>query len=156
MVKIISAIGFNGSYAIDGKLPWPRTADYAKADMNFFKSYTMGKTIIMGYETWKSLGKPLPNREHVVISRTHTEEPGAVFYNSLQMALDAYPDGIVIGGADLIREICTNYMDRIDEVVINRFNESFPATKYLDTRCIPLIHKEIKYEHFTQLRYFRI
>ena len=66
MVKIISAIGENGEYAYKGKLPWPST-DASKADMKFFRSYTTGKTVIMGYKTWMSIEKPLPNRINVVI-----------------------------------------------------------------------------------------
>jgi dihydrofolate reductase len=128
----------------------------AKEDMTFFRNYTLGKTIIMGYETWKSLGKPLPNREHIVISRTQKNENGATFYTSIEEAIKKHPNGIIIGGVEIIREVCIKHMDKIDEVIINRFNESFPATKYLDIRIIPLLHKEIQHKYYTQLRYFKI
>lgn len=151
MVKIISAIGANGEYAYKGKLPWPRN----DADMKFFREYTINKTIIMGYNTWESLGRPLPRRQHIVITSKKLQNTDKVtFTDNLQQVLDEYPDGIIIGGVELIKTVCTVYAKYLTEVVINQFDETYLADVFLDTRCIPMIHKKIKFEHYTQLLYF--
>jgi len=64
---IIGIIAISENYAIgkDGKLPW-----HYSADLKFFKETTTGNAIVMGASTWRSIGKPLPNRLNVVLSRS--------------------------------------------------------------------------------------
>ena len=153
MVNIISAIGINGEYSKDGQLPWDRTQEYAKADMKFFREYTLDKKIIMGYGTWVSIGcKPLPRRINIII--TSHKIPGMITFNKLEDALIAHPDAIVIGGLDIIREICTKHIHLVKEIIINRFHNEFEADKILDLRLIPMIYQKIDGNHYTQLRYF--
>lgn len=66
---IIGIIAIAKNYAIGkaGKLPW-----HYPADLKFFKETTTGNAVIMGFHTWKSIGKALPNRLNVVLSRTKT------------------------------------------------------------------------------------
>ncbi len=63
MFSIIAAIGKNNELGKDNKLIW-----YLPNDLKFFKNTTMNKKIIMGSNTFKSLGRLLPNREHIVLS----------------------------------------------------------------------------------------
>ncbi len=152
MVHIISAIGCNGEYSFEGKLPWPRNAEFAKADMKFFREYTMGKTIIMGYNTWVSIGKkPLPGRKNIVIGKSDGTD--AIFLPLLD-ALIEYPNAIVIGGLKLIKEICKEHIHHVQEIVINVFEHSFEADKFLVLDDIPMIYKKIKTDHYTQRLFF--
>ena len=60
----IVAIAKNFAIGKDGKLPW-----HHSADLKFFKQTTLGNTVVMGSNTWRSIGKPLPGRLNVVITR---------------------------------------------------------------------------------------
>jgi dihydrofolate reductase len=64
MIIGIVAISKNFAIGKDGKLPW-----HYSADLKFFKQTTTGNAIVMGWNTWKSLGKPLPNRLNIVLTR---------------------------------------------------------------------------------------
>lgn len=157
MVKVISAIGVNGEYAYKGKLPWSK--EYGKLDMQFFREYTKNATIIMGYNTWMSVGK-LPNRLNIVISRAHHRDShlddnlnDILTFTNLKSAIDQYPNAIVIGGASLIHELCVKYAHQVDEIVINQFPDKFDADVYLDLHKIPMIKKTIYGTEFNQLIY---
>ncbi len=64
MIIGIVAIAKNFAIGKDGKLPW-----HYPADLKFFKQTTTGNTIVMGWNTWASIGKPLPNRLNIILSR---------------------------------------------------------------------------------------
>lgn len=124
MVFFISAIGKNGEYAKNGKLPWPKYEEYAKQDMLFFKNYTLGKEIIMGYNTWLSLGeKPLINRINIVITKKNISN--ITCYKNLEDALINWPNAIIIGGAKLLETLILQYKQYINGGVINQFYNSF-------------------------------
>jgi len=86
-----------------GKLPW-----HLPADLQRFKSLTMGHHIIMGRKTWESIGRLLPGRTSVVVTRNaQYAAPGALRALSLREALalaQRDPEPFVIGGAELFRE----------------------------------------------------
>lgn len=65
MIIGIVAISKNFAIGKDGKLPW-----HYPADLKFFKNTTTGNAIVMGWNTWESIGKPLPNRTNIVLSRS--------------------------------------------------------------------------------------
>jgi len=65
MIIGIVAVARNFAIGKDGKLPW-----HYSADLKFFKETTTGHTIVMGSRTWRSIGKPLPNRTNVVLTRS--------------------------------------------------------------------------------------
>ena len=69
---IIGIVAIAQNYAIgkDGKLPW-----HYSADLKFFKRTTSGNAIVMGFNTWESIGKPLPKRLNIVLSRSRKIEP---------------------------------------------------------------------------------
>src|SRR5438045_2170140 len=65
-MAIIGIVAISKNFAIgkDGKLPW-----HYSADLKFFKQTTTGHAIVMGWNTWESIGKPLPNRLNIILSR---------------------------------------------------------------------------------------
>ena len=86
-----------------GALPW-----HLPEDLKHFKETTSGHPIIMGRKTWESLGRPLPNRRNMVITRQHNYvATGAEVFSSLPNALAAVgkdAKAYVIGGAELYRQ----------------------------------------------------
>ena len=64
IVALVAALGENRVIGKDGGLPW-----HIPGDLKLFKQTTMGKPIIMGRKTWESLGRPLPGRTNIVITR---------------------------------------------------------------------------------------
>lgn len=63
-LAIIAAVGQNGVIGVDGELPWRLSSDLKR-----FKQITMGKPIVMGRKTYESIGKPLPGRRNIVVTR---------------------------------------------------------------------------------------
>jgi dihydrofolate reductase len=93
----------NGVIGVDNRLPW-RLPD----DLKRFRALTTGHTIIMGRKTWESIGRPLPGRQSIVVSRQRDfHAPGAQVASSLSaaLALATLSDPVfVIGGEALFRE----------------------------------------------------
>jgi len=102
LVSIIVATDERGAIGRDGGLPW-RLPD----DLRRFKTLTMGKPIVMGRKTWESIGKPLPGRHNIVITRqAGFAVPGVTVVGSLDDALLAagdVPEVCIIGGAEIYR-----------------------------------------------------
>jgi dihydrofolate reductase len=102
LVSIIVATDERGAIGRDGGLPW-RLPD----DLKRFKALTMGKPIVMGRKTWDSIGKPLPGRHNIVVSRqSGFDVPGVTLAASLDEALIAagdVPEVCIIGGAEIYR-----------------------------------------------------
>ncbi len=98
----IVAVAKNFAIGRDGKLPW-----HYPADLKFFKQTTTHHAVVMGFNTWRSIGKPLPNRLNVVLSRSARVEtqPNVVLLRSETevAALSGYLkcDTFVIGGAQI-------------------------------------------------------
>ncbi|MEZ5613041.1 MAG: dihydrofolate reductase [Rhodocyclaceae bacterium] len=97
---LISAIGKHGVIGIENRLPWR-----LKADLQRFKNLTTGCPVIMGRKTWESLGRPLPGRHNMVISRNRNyRAEGAHVVASLDDAVRKCADApriFVIGGAQI-------------------------------------------------------
>jgi dihydrofolate reductase len=101
-VSIIVAVAHNGVIGRDGDLPWR-----LPADLRFFKRVTMGHHLVMGRKTWASIGRPLPGRTMVVLTRDPgLVIPGAQVVHALPEALALAraagdPEAFVIGGAEV-------------------------------------------------------
>ena len=99
-VHIVAAVASNGIIGARGKLPW-----HLPQDLQHFKRLTLGHPVIMGRRTWESLGKALPARENIVVTRRRGyEAPGAAVASSLDAALAlcaGEPIAFVIGGGEL-------------------------------------------------------
>jgi dihydrofolate reductase len=101
--SIIAAMASNRVIGIDNALPWRLPADLAH-----FKALTLGHHIIMGRKTWESLGRPLPGRTSVIITRDQNfSVPDCVVVHSLAEAMAACAgdaEAFFIGGADIYRQ----------------------------------------------------
>jgi dihydrofolate reductase len=101
-VSLIVAMAKNRVIGINNTLPW-----YLPADLKHFKTLTMGHHIVMGRKTYESIGKPLPGRTSVVVTRNADYAPsGVVVADSLEAAISACGNDeeiFVIGGAELYR-----------------------------------------------------
>lgn len=99
-LTLVVAYSDNRVIGRDNTLPWKLPGDLAH-----FKRTTLGSPIIMGRKTWESLGRPLPGRTNVVVSRnTQYAAPGAVVVPTLEAAVQAcgeVTDAYVIGGAQI-------------------------------------------------------
>ncbi len=99
-IIIAAAVARNGVIGVENGLPWR-----LKADLQHFRALTMGHPILMGRKTWESLGRPLPGRRNLVVTRDpqfHAE--GAEVFHDPEAAIAAAADAqrlFVIGGAQL-------------------------------------------------------
>ena len=102
LVSIIVAADEHGGIGRAGGLPW-----HLPEDLKRFKALTMGKPIVMGRKTWDSIGRPLPGRRSLVVSRRPgLALDGVEVFDSLEAALRAVrdvPETCVIGGAEIYR-----------------------------------------------------
>ena len=102
-LHLIVAHARNGVIGKDNKLPW-----YLPEDLKNFKRTTIGKPVIMGRKTWESLGRPLPGRRNIVITRQENyKAEGATVVGSLDEALKAVEDApiaFIMGGAQVYEE----------------------------------------------------
>ncbi len=105
-ISLIVAMGENGVIGLDGGMPW-----HISADLKHFKAVTMGKPIIMGRKTFESIGRALPGRTNIVITRQPDyAAEGALVAGSMDAALDAAreadketDEAMIIGGAEIYR-----------------------------------------------------
>ncbi len=122
-IILVAAVGENGVIGRGGALPWR-----LKSDMRHFRRLTLGRPVVMGRKTYESIGKPLPERTNIVISRNaEYAEPGFLSARSLEMALelareDARARGAdaiaVIGGAEIFRDALA-VADRLEITVVH-------------------------------------
>lgn len=102
-VSLIAAVARNGVIGADGAMPW-----HLPEDLAHFKRTTMGRTVVMGRRTWDSIGRPLPGRRTIVVTRQlGWLQPGVETAHSLVQALSlAGPEGevFVAGGGQIYGE----------------------------------------------------
>jgi len=102
-VCLIAAMASNRVIGRNNALPW-----HLPADLKRFKALTMGHPVVMGRKTYESIGKPLPGRRNLVITRNRAySAPGCEIVHSLDAAIDACRGAheiFIIGGAELYNE----------------------------------------------------
>ena len=102
MITLIVAVADNGVIGRDNALPW-----HLPDDLKRFKRLTMGKPIVMGRKTFESIGKPLPGRQNIVVTRdANYRREGVTVVHGIDEAVRAAgdaPEIMVIGGAELFR-----------------------------------------------------
>lgn len=116
-VSLIAAMAHNQVIGRDNQLPWR-----LPADLTHFKQLTMGKPLIMGRKTFKSIGKPLPGRTNIVVSRDEDfAAEGVIVAHSLNSALtkaeahlDDSDEVMVMGGANIYYQ----YLPRADRMYL--------------------------------------
>lgn len=103
MLSLIAALARNHTVGIDNTLPW-----HLPDDLKYFKATTTGKPIIMGRKTYDSIGRPLPGRHNIVVTRdTGWHAEGVTAVHSVEAAIAAAGDAseiFLIGGATLYKE----------------------------------------------------
>ena len=119
-LSIVVAMDTNGVIGRDNGLPW-----HLPADLQHFKQTTMGKPILMGRKTQESIGRPLPGRTNIVITRdSGYRVEGCVVVNSIEAALEAAGEQdeiMVIGGAEFYRQV----LSHTDTIYLTRIHETF-------------------------------
>lgn len=102
VLALIAAVARNGVIGAGNRLPWR-----LPEDLRHFKATTLGHPVIMGRKTWESLGRPLPGRRNIVVTRNASyQAAGAEVVTSLDEALHSASGAskvFVIGGAELYR-----------------------------------------------------
>jgi dihydrofolate reductase len=142
-LTLIAAVAENGVIGRGGRLPW-----HLSADLRRFKRLTMGHAIIMGRRTWESIGRPLPGRTSIVISRQADYQPGhdgVLMATNLDEALSqacklasGADKAFVIGGA----RIYEMSLARADRLLITRVHDAvegdvqFPQVDWTQWRKI--------------------
>lgn len=101
ILSVIAAIAENNAIGKDNKLLW-----HLSSDMKIFRNLTMGHPILMGRKTFESIGKPLPGRLNIIISRKPLQVEGAVVAHSLEKAIKLAEEtndseAFVIGGGEI-------------------------------------------------------
>lgn len=109
-ISLIAACANNGVIGYKNNLPW-----HLSADLKRFKELTLNKTVIMGRKTYDSIGKPLPNRENIIVTRDHSfQANGCIIAHSLQEAItQAHHDEIMIIGGATIYQQAFSIADRL-------------------------------------------
>jgi dihydrofolate reductase len=128
-VSIIAAVAENGVIGRDGTLPW-----HLSADLRRFKQLTMGHTLIMGRRTWESIGRLLPGRRMIVVSRqpgyrvdVNGVETATCVDDALQRSKEGDDDeAFIIGGAELYREA----LSQADRLYHTRVRAEVPGDTY--------------------------
>lgn len=101
-LTLVAAMGRNGGIGVDGGMPW-----HLPAELQHFKRTTLGKPVVMGRRTWESIGRPLPGRQNLVVTRNEAyRAEGVQVVSSLVEAIEAAEgtEVMVIGGGELYRQ----------------------------------------------------
>ena len=107
----------------DNDMPW-----HLSDDLKNFKKVTMGSTIIMGRLTYESIGKPLPKRKNIVLSRK-LKDPNLLVFDNLDNALSTLKDEreiFIIGGEDIYCQT----VNRANKIYLTTINEELEGDKY--------------------------
>lgn len=99
--RAIAAMARNRVIGNAGKIPW-----HLPEDFKWVKQSTLGQSIVMGRKTFESMGRPLPRRENIVITRSRDEIPGCIVLPSLDALDDYKTEGEIwiFGGAEIYRQ----------------------------------------------------
>lgn len=160
MLSLIVAMDQNQLIGQNNTLPW-----HLPADLKFFKKMTTGHTIIMGRKTFESIGKPLPNRRNIVLTRNKdwTSSADIEIFSSLtevMQAIQKEEKAYIIGGANLYAQA----ISVVDEMLITKIDHVFHGDAYFpkfheDAWDIEVLEKgrvdEKNVYNHTYLRYTR-
>jgi dihydrofolate reductase len=144
MITVIAAIATNNALGKDNDLIW-----HLPADLTRFKKVTTGHYILMGRNTYESIGKPLPNRTTIIITRNKNYfKEGCLIANSLEQAIEMSKEEanvFIIGGAQIYKE--TIAKDLAQQLDITMVHKDFEADVYFPEIDFK-IWKEVARENF--------
>lgn len=142
MITIIAAVASNNALGKDNQLIW-----HLPADLKRFKKVTLGHHIIMGRKTFESLGKPLPKRTTIIITRNKEyKQQGCIVVNSLEQAIEAAKtdeNPYILGGAEIYKQ-AIKIADKLDLTLVDQSFEADAFFPEIDTT----IWKEATREDF--------
>jgi dihydrofolate reductase len=117
IVSLVVAMNNKRIIGVDNTLPW-----HIPEDLNHFRQLTLGKPVIMGSKTYASIGKPLPKRTNVVITRnSNFADAGIVYCSSLEDALNQFrfvPEVCIIGGGQIFA-LSLNYVNVLHFTIVD-------------------------------------
>ena len=152
-ISLIVAVARNGVIGRGGTLPWR-----LPADLQHFKRVTMGSAVIMGRKTWESIGRPLPGRRNLVITRqSGYRAEGAEVFGSLDAALMATrgEPAFVIGGAELYAQALPHagrlYVTRIEAEIAG--DTLFPEVEERDWTMVEEIVRPADAQNGYEMRF---
>ena len=153
---IIAAIGQNNELGYKNDLIW-----HLPGDLKFFKNNTMNKSIVMGFNTFKSLPGLLKGRQHIVITHQNIDIPNVKIVHNIEELfkyLDTIDDDVyIIGGASIYNEL----MPYATKMLITRIEDTKPADVFFQVIDESIWNKEllnekeeknIKYKHYVYVR----
>ena len=136
LISLIAAVDAAGGLGMDGHL-----LCHLPADLQYFKAMTIGKPVIMGRKTYQSIGRALPRRLNIVLSRTRGAIAGVEVVASLAEALQLVttaPEVMIIGGASLYAEALPSaqrlYLTRIQHIFTA--DVFFPSINWSEWRLV--------------------
>ena len=127
-INVIVAMTKSRVIGKDGALPW-----HLSEDLKLFRAHTTGNIVIMGRKTFDSIGRPLPNRRNIVVSKSIREEDkvaGVDYFPDLEHAIAASQEGdgriFIIGGASIYHQM----IDKADRLYISLVDGEFEGDTY--------------------------
>lgn len=141
-ISIVVAVSQNQVIGSQGTLPWRLSSDLKK-----FKKITSGHTIIMGRKTYESIGRPLPNRTNILITRNPIyQAEGCYVVHSLEESLNLAQNQqasevFIIGGGEIYQQA----LPQVDKIYLSRVNTQLEGDTFfppLDTQEWKTIHQE--------------
>ncbi|MBC3811268.1 dihydrofolate reductase [Undibacterium aquatile] len=143
-MTIIVATDSQSGIGINNTLPW-----HLPEDLAHFKRTTSGHTIIMGRKTFESIGRPLPNRRNIVISRNPAwQHEGVETYPSItaaQAALDGQ-DAFIIGGAQIYQQA----LPLADKLIVTEISQTFACDAFFPAIAPEAWKETQREEHFSE------
>jgi dihydrofolate reductase len=130
-IILVVAVAENGVIGRDNQLPWR-----IRSDLKFFKSVTLNKPVVMGRKTYRSIGKPLPGRTNIVITRQQDfAAPGILVAPGIDQALSAARGDALRRGADAIAviggtEIFAQTLPLADRLILTLVHANPPGDTY--------------------------
>ena len=113
-LSLIVATTKNNVIGKDNQMPW-----HLPADLAWFRKNTTGKPVIMGRKTFESIGRPLPKRTNIVLSRTPYEHEGVIWKENFESAVDfvkEFDEIMLIGGGELFKQ----YLPKADKLYLTQ------------------------------------
>ena len=125
-ISLIVAMATNRAIGLDNKMPWHLSADLKK-----FKAITMGSPIVMGRKTYESIGRPLPGRSNIIISRNlDYQQTDCLVFNDIKTAIAASSkeadEIFIIGGAELYKAT----LPLADNLYLTLINQEFTGDTF--------------------------
>ena len=150
IISLIAAIGKNNELGLNNKLIWN-----IPSDLKFFRNVTLNKTVLMGSNTYYSIGRPLPKRNNIVLTHKNIDNDKITVYSSVFKFIEDYKNYqdeiFIIGGASIYKQFLpiasTLYLTEVDEEVeADVYFPEFDKTLYEKEIIEEKIENDINYK----------